>query len=620
MLICFLIWFVPWTTDASAQYNLTWEINITADDIFRGAEHWGRIAVSNGYPTGTVVIPSTAQELHGMRDITFEVTTSGTVKLTYDFVFATFNSVPCYFKDAVGKKFTAEIPYGTSIRPAAGDASRVKKLYASEQYSYRLICGGTLIVEGLFNIEFTAYDGTPQTAVPGSSPFSHSFTSDFIGTASQVRHNGLRVHAYGTNAQEGNPTAYTLVDPDVLKTGAETRHLSNDWGIGVTVFPNSSWAAWRLGGAIYGSGSRVDFVYNNNRSGNPPCFLPDYCIMIGLPNGAQFRKTTQEVVACSLACVNVTVTVNNVTENPAAPAEANVSTMVTMNAGSGEVVEASGKVTKLSAGQSAVITGLPPTLVAAVAPNSRSVQVPTTATAFATILNAGPGTAWNCMISRNEAQGLPIRLDYQTTDPNSNLLTGTANTPVDIPAPPLGGVKSQTFVISLKPVTSFVSTDVQINYTCNGSDAVTTLVGINTLLLSASSDPVPDHITVGLTPSKDGVARIPGAGATGVFVIASTNIGISSATTARVRLSDPANMPISVLLCETTGQPNGSCKQPPASTVTRSIGGNENTTWTAFLQAQGPVTLDPAKYRVYFEFLDGGGVTRGSTSTAITTQ
>jgi hypothetical protein len=223
------------------------------------------------------------------------------------------------------------------------------------------------------------------------------------------------------------------------------------------------------------------------------------------------------------------------------------------------------------------------------------------------------------MISLNEAQGLPLKLEYQTTDPKTNLLAGNRNTPVDIPAPPVGGNTFQTFVMFLKPAAPFASKDVQMNYTCNGSDTVGTLVGVNTLLLSASSVPVPDHITVGLTPSADGIARIPGAGGTGVFVIASTNIGISSATTARVRLA-PSNLPILALLCETTGQPNGSCKQPPTATVTRSIAANENTTWTAFLQAQGSVPLDPAKYRAYFEFVDGGGVARGSTSTAVTTQ
>src|SRR4051794_15389206 len=102
VIIFFLICFMGWATEASA---LTWEINIEGDSLFKPVAHGGRIAVSNGFPNGTTVIPETAKELHGMRDTTFEVTTSGTVKLTYDFYFATFNGVRCYFKDAIGAKF-----------------------------------------------------------------------------------------------------------------------------------------------------------------------------------------------------------------------------------------------------------------------------------------------------------------------------------------------------------------------------------------------------------------------------------------------------------------------------------------------------------------------------------
>ena len=38
---------------------------------------------------------------------------------------------------------------------------------------------------------------------------------------------------------------------------------------------------------------------------------------------------------------------------------------------------------------------------------------------------------------------------------------------------------------------------------------------------------------------------------------------------------------------------DGACKQAPAPTVTRTIGTNETTTWTAFLQGNGALPLDP---------------------------
>jgi hypothetical protein len=54
--------------------------------------------------------------------------------------------------------------------------------------------------------------------------------------------------------------------------------------------------------------------------------------------------------------------------------------------------------------------------------------------------------------------------------------------------------------------------------------------------------------------------------------------------------------------------------------VTTTINQSQNTTWTAFLTASGAIAQDPAANRVYFEFVDSGGVVRGSTSVAVTTQ
>ena len=63
-------------------------------------------------------------------------------------------------------------------------------------------------------------------------------------------------------------------------------------------------------------------------------------------------------------------------------------------------------------------------------PNSPSVQVGTTATPFAIVINIGPGTATNCSMS--PATSLPAAFLYQTTDPVTNAPVGTPNTSVDI--------------------------------------------------------------------------------------------------------------------------------------------------------------------------------------------
>ena len=73
-------------------------------------------------------------------------------------------------------------------------------------------------------------------------------------------------------------------------------------------------------------------------------------------------------------------------------------------------------------------------LVAAVLPASRSAVVGNPVTAFATIINAGTSTANKCGIAPDATLPLPIDFSYQTTDPATNALTGTLNTPVDIAA------------------------------------------------------------------------------------------------------------------------------------------------------------------------------------------
>ena len=91
---------------------------------------------------------------------------------------------------------------------------------------------------------------------------------------------------------------------------------------------------------------------------------------------------------------------------------------------------------------------LSPPVSAAVLPSARSVGVNTPATAFATILNPNDTVARSCGISLLTEEDATFA--YQTTDPTTNQVVGTPNTPVDIPA---GG--SQTYVIGVTPTDSF---------------------------------------------------------------------------------------------------------------------------------------------------------------------
>jgi virginiamycin B lyase len=257
---------------------------------------------------------------------------------------------------------------------------------------------------------------------------------------------------------------------------------------------------------------------------------------------------------------------------------------------------------------------LPPNtspLVAATLPSSRSVMVGNPATAFATIINIG-AAAISCGIA--PIVSLPGAFSFQTTDPNTNTLTGTVNTRVNIP----GNNGFQTFVIGIVPNAPLSPDDILFGFDCTNVDAVGPIIGVNSLLLTFSATPVPDMIAVGLTPSRDGYSRTGGVNGTGLFVIATSNIGAPAALTARITPSS-ANIPLTATVCQ-TDPTAGQCLSPSAPTQTATINQNQNTTWAAFLKANGTIAQDAAHNRVAFEFVDATGVVRGSTSTAITSQ
>jgi hypothetical protein len=173
-------------------------------------------------------------------------------------------------------------------------------------------------------------------------------------------------------------------------------------------------------------------------------------------------------------------------------------------------------------------------------------------------------------------------------------------------------------VIAILAGAPYPSTNVQFTFICDGVAAAALIGGVNTLLLTFDANPVPDMIAVGLTPSNDGFAHTGGNGGTGLFVIASDNIGLSASLTARARLSNPS-LPITATVCQTDPK-TAACLATPSASVTTAINNNQTSTWAAFLTASGAVNPDPANNRVFFEFVDSGGTVRGSTSTAITTQ
>jgi len=61
-----------------------------------------------------------------------------------------------------------------------------------------------------------------------------------------------------------------------------------------------------------------------------------------------------------------------------------------------------------------------------------------------------------------------------------------------------------------------------------------TLIGLNTLLLSASICRVPDIVALAATPSDDGIANIVRLLGTGLFAMSTANVGATGTITAAV--------------------------------------------------------------------------------------
>jgi streptogramin lyase len=249
-------------------------------------------------------------------------------------------------------------------------------------------------------------------------------------------------------------------------------------------------------------------------------------------------------------------------------------------------------------------------LLSATLPASRSVQVGGTATAFATMLNTGTSAATNCKPA--PLTTIPTSFVYQTTNSQTNALTGAANTPANIAA---GG--SQSFVVAFADNAPFIPTNTAIGFSCANADAAPIVSGLNTLLLSGSATPVPD--VVALAASGDpGIVDIPGANGTGVFAVATDNVGASGAITATANTGS-ATLPVIIKLCQTNSQ-TGACLASPAASVATTINANATATFGIFVTGSGTVPFNPANNRVFVQFADSTATIRGETSVAVRTQ
>ena len=252
-------------------------------------------------------------------------------------------------------------------------------------------------------------------------------------------------------------------------------------------------------------------------------------------------------------------------------------------------------------------------LVSSLLPTSRSVQTGHAATAFATVINSGSSAATSCGL----VLGTPVSgatFSYQTTNPSTNQPTGSPNTPASIP----GSNGSQSYVFAITPSAALSPTDVSIKTNCTNASAPAVITGVNTLLLSASTSPVPD--IVALAASVDpGYVDLPGNTGAGAFSVASVNVG-SGASITVTGDTGAASLPVTITLCQTNSSAQCTNPSTPGASSTLTINQNDTPTFSIFVKGSGAVANDPANNRIFVRFKDGGGVTRGSTSVAVKTQ
>ena len=283
----------------------------------------------------------------------------------------------------------------------------------------------------------------------------------------------------------------------------------------------------------------------------------------------------------------------------------------------GVAVDAGGKVFVGDSGHNVVreILTTPPPLLASVLPGSRSVQLGHPATIFASMINTGATALDNCQIALSPSAPSGLTLSYQTTNPATNALAGTPNSPVTI----AGSNGSQSFLISFQGTTAFDAPAMPLEFGCYGAtveNGALAVSGVDTVDLSMSATPVADIIALAATATNNGITEVPKGGAA-AFAVASTNIGVTTPITVSVD-TGAATLPVTTSICQ-TNPGTGQCLAPPAATVSLSYAGGAAPTFSIFLHSTGAIAFAPATSRIFVRFKDGSGGFHGSTSVAIET-
>ena len=253
-------------------------------------------------------------------------------------------------------------------------------------------------------------------------------------------------------------------------------------------------------------------------------------------------------------------------------------------------------------------------LAAAVLPGSRSVQLGTPATIFATMINGGSQALAGCAPALSAVPSpSALSLAYQTTSPTTNALTGTPNEPVSLAAG-----ASQSFLLTFDAALPLAAPGQVLNFGCDGVVPAAVVPGVNTVDLSFASEPVPDIVALGATTSGDGILTVP-AGGSAAFAVATIDVGSGAPITVSADTGS-ATLPLAINVC-VTNPTTAQCQATPAPSVPITYAAQATPTFSVFVTSVGgTVPFNPAASRIFLRFRGADGALHGSTSVAVKTQ
>lgn len=251
------------------------------------------------------------------------------------------------------------------------------------------------------------------------------------------------------------------------------------------------------------------------------------------------------------------------------------------------------------------------TLVAAVTPSVRATQVGVPVTVWAVVINAGRQTAEDVSVVPVPSPKAPaVTFVYHPLDATGTVLTGTPNTPVDIPP---GGV--QHFLLTLTPteespplfgpnstLTYLLPRQFAFLFQGTNTPPAPTIDNINTLLFYAhpltTGRPFDNWAIAATCPSNDGIpltVNIPGLRRQASFTVA-------AAVQGAIWVEVIHGLNLEVSLCRTNAQ--GQCLAPPSREELKLVAlEGEVLTFTVFVKGTGGfVPFDPAKNRITVQF------------------